>query len=85
MMLKVPMSSVLTAPGMPELNHSQIAAIKSVLQAPLSLIQVRAGQAQRAPYCICLPVWFGCQYLLHFPQHPPGGSGCTQHQHYIAS
>jgi hypothetical protein len=29
----------LTAPGLPELNHSQVQAVKSVLQAPLSLIQ----------------------------------------------
>lgn len=41
MVLKVPMASVLSVPGMPELNHSQLAAVKAVLQAPLSLIQAR--------------------------------------------
>ncbi len=30
-----------SAPGLPELNHSQMYAVKSVLQKPLSLIQVR--------------------------------------------
>lgn len=30
-----------TAPGLPELNHSQVFAVKSVLQQPLSVIQVR--------------------------------------------
>jgi regulator of nonsense transcripts 1 len=29
-----------SVPGLPELNHSQITAVKSVLQKPLSLIQV---------------------------------------------
>jgi len=29
-----------SAPGLPELNHSQISAIKAALQRPLSLIQV---------------------------------------------
>lgn len=29
-----------TAPGLPELNHSQVYAVKTVLQRPLSLIQV---------------------------------------------
>jgi regulator of nonsense transcripts 1 len=31
------------APGLPELNHSQVAAVKSVLQKPLSLIQGPPG------------------------------------------
>lgn len=31
------------APGLPELNHSQIAAVKTVLQKPLSLIQGPPG------------------------------------------
>ena len=30
-----------SAPGLPELNHSQVYAVKTVLQRPLSLIQVR--------------------------------------------
>ena len=29
-----------TAPGLPDLNHSQVFAVKSVLQQPLSVIQV---------------------------------------------
>jgi hypothetical protein len=29
-----------SAPGLPELNHSQVYAVKTVLQRPLSLIQV---------------------------------------------
>ena len=29
-----------SAPGLPELNHSQVNAVKQVLQRPLSLIQV---------------------------------------------
>lgn len=32
-----------TAPGLPELNHSQMAAVKAVLQKPLSLIQGPPG------------------------------------------
>ncbi len=32
-----------SAPGLPELNHSQVAAVKSVLQKPLSLIQGPPG------------------------------------------
>ena len=33
-----------SAPGLPELNHSQMFAVKSVLQKPLSLIQVSRGR-----------------------------------------
>ena len=29
-----------SAPGLPELNHSQVYSVKTVLQRPLSLIQV---------------------------------------------
>merc|ERR1719336_1321499 len=32
-----------SAPGLPELNHSQVRAVKSVLQQPLSLIQGPPG------------------------------------------
>jgi regulator of nonsense transcripts 1 len=31
------------APGLPELNHSQVFAVKSVLQQPLSVIQGPPG------------------------------------------
>ena len=37
--LKNSVPSRLSVPGLPELNHSQLAAVKSVLQRPLSLIQ----------------------------------------------
>lgn len=37
--LRVAMPTRLSAPGLPELNHSQVSAVQSVLQAPLSLIQ----------------------------------------------
>ena len=38
--LKTQMPKRFSAPGLPELNHSQMYAVKSVLQKPLSLIQV---------------------------------------------
>jgi hypothetical protein len=31
-----------SVPGLPELNHSQFNAVRTVLQKPLSLIQVRS-------------------------------------------
>lgn len=37
--LKTSIPSKLSVPGLPELNHSQVTAVKSVLQRPLSLIQ----------------------------------------------
>eukprot|EP00056_Hartaetosiga_gracilis_P013196 m.216508 g.216508 ORF g.216508 m.216508 type:complete len:1084 (+) comp13806_c1_seq1:31-3282(+) len=39
--VKIP--KVLSAPGLPELNHSQVVAIKTVLSQPLSLIQGPPG------------------------------------------
>ena len=42
LILKLPLfPSRFSAPGLPELNHSQVYAVKTVLQRPLSLIQVR--------------------------------------------
>lgn len=41
--LMFPLPKRISAPGMPELNHSQIFAVKSVLQKPLSLIQGPPG------------------------------------------
>mmetsp|Transcript_25420 Transcript_25420/g.27792 ORF Transcript_25420/g.27792 Transcript_25420/m.27792 type:complete len:1081 (+) Transcript_25420:100-3342(+) len=41
--LKINLPSKLSVPGLPELNHSQIAAIKAVLKNPLSLIQGPPG------------------------------------------
>jgi regulator of nonsense transcripts 1 len=38
--LRVPIPKRFSAPNLPELNHSQVYAVKSVLQKPLSLIQV---------------------------------------------
>ena len=41
--LKVTLPRRFSAPGLPELNHSQVSAVKSVLQKPLSLIQGPPG------------------------------------------
>lgn len=38
--LKCQLPKRFTAAGLPELNHSQVYAVKTVLQRPLSLIQV---------------------------------------------
>ncbi|CAM6054812.1 unnamed protein product [Sphagnum tenellum] len=45
-MLKVTMPKRFTAPNLPDLNHSQVFAVKSVLQKPLSLIQGRSSTKQ---------------------------------------
>ena len=37
--LRTQMPKRFSAPGLPELNHSQMYAVKSVLQKPISLIQ----------------------------------------------
>ena len=41
--LKTVVPARLSVPGLPELNHSQLAALKAVLQRPLSLIQGPPG------------------------------------------
>eukprot|EP01042_Synura_sphagnicola_P001073 gene1073-1209_t len=41
--LRVSVPSRLSAPGLPELNHSQLAAVRAVLSKPLSLIQGPPG------------------------------------------
>jgi hypothetical protein len=51
----------LSAPGLPELNHSQAAAVRAVLQSPLSLIQggpLRAHPESQRLRCtpVCNPV-----------------------------
>jgi regulator of nonsense transcripts 1 len=44
--LRIPLpKSGFSAPNLPELNHSQLHAVKSVLQQPLSLIQVSLQSA----------------------------------------
>lgn len=42
-LLRVRLPSKFSAPGLPELNHSQITAVRTVLQRPLSLIQGPPG------------------------------------------
>lgn len=42
-MLKTSIPNSLSVPGLPELNHSQLAAVRAVLQRPLSLIQGPPG------------------------------------------
>ena len=41
--LKTQMPKRFSAPGLPELNHSQMYAVKSILQKPISLIQGPPG------------------------------------------
>lgn len=44
----------LSVPGLPELNHSQLAAVKAVLQRPLSLIQGPPGShSPCSRLCVC--------------------------------
>ena len=40
-----------SVPNLPELNHSQVYAVKTVLQRPLSLIQVHLSK--HSPHNIC--------------------------------
>lgn len=41
--MKTSLPKRFSAPGLPELNHSQVYAVKTVLQRPISLIQVLAS------------------------------------------
>lgn len=53
--LRTTMPKRFSAPGLPELNHSQVFAVKSVLQKPLSLIQgplELERQSLQLPSCI---------------------------------
>lgn len=54
-LIKVNLPKSIFAPGLPELNHSQVAAVKSVLQKPLSLIQgpPGTGVSEGAHACTC--------------------------------
>lgn len=55
-LLKTKLPATLTVPGLPDLNHSQSAAVRAVLQRPLSLIQ---GPVSSPPmlYQICSYVY----------------------------
>jgi regulator of nonsense transcripts 1 len=46
--LRVTVPSRLSVPGLPELNHSQLSAVRSVIQKPLSLIQGPPGTGKTA-------------------------------------
>jgi regulator of nonsense transcripts 1 len=45
--LKATIPTRLSVPGLPDLNHSQLAAVRSVLQKPLSLIQGPVSACER--------------------------------------
>ncbi len=50
--LRAELPARLSAPGLPELNHSQATAVRAVLQSPLSLIQgAAAAQCCAADLC----------------------------------
>lgn len=54
-----------SAPGLPELNHSQVYAVKTVLQRPLSLIQVHLYFKIKSSVYITFTwtcIWF-CTYF----------------------
>jgi hypothetical protein len=53
--LKIPLPKAgLAVPSLPELNHSQLHAVKSVLQQPLSLIQVSPCALTVCPWGLVL-------------------------------
>ena len=83
--LKTVVPARLSVPGLPELNHSQLAALKAVLQRPLSLIQgpVRAEQRRtQNTTCVALTLHYTPHYL-HTPyplsSHPPHQSSIRFH------
>ncbi|EGD82069.1 ATP-dependent helicase NAM7 [Salpingoeca rosetta] len=75
--LKFDMPKRLSAPGLPELNHSQLNAIRTVLQQPLSLIQGPPGTGktvtsatlvyhlvqQRGQVLVCAPSNIAVEHL----------------------
>lgn len=56
--LKTQMPKRFSAPNLPELNHSQVFAVKSVLQKPLSLIQVKILSSVAIPFFFFWTVMF---------------------------
>lgn len=50
MIFKVTLPKRFSVPGLPELNHSQVDAVRTVLQRPLSLIQV--GMIVKQDVCL---------------------------------
>ena len=56
--MKTSLPKRFSAPGLPELNHSQVYAVKTVLQRPISLIQV----PNRLLYWNCVSI-FDCVIL----------------------
>ena len=55
--IKTALPAKIHAPGLPELNHSQVAAIKSVLQKPLSLIQGPPGTGKTVTSATLVYTW----------------------------
>lgn len=84
--LKCTLPKRFSAPGLPELNHSQVYAVKTVLQRPLSLIQVCCPSLawgggdghvveEFCPSCLQFLVRYSCFLFLllifFLPQQPP--------------
>jgi len=77
--LKTALPSKLSVPGLPDLNHSQLAAVKAVLQRPLSLIQgpvsltlfSRSFSTTLIKRCLLLKISCFCVFLalLYFCLH----------------
>ena len=57
LVMKVILPKRFSAPGLPELNHSQVYAVKTVLQRPLSLIQGPPGTGKTAVAIRILSHW----------------------------
>jgi hypothetical protein len=63
--LKCSLPKRFSAPGLPELNHSQVYAVKTVLQRPLSLIQVyrysciQACRQESTLFCMKIGLFVG--------------------------
>jgi regulator of nonsense transcripts 1 len=68
-----------SAPFLPDLNHSQIYAVKSVLQKPLSLIQVRFFSVSSfLPLSILTLLYFRVLPVPERPSPPPRSSTTSQ-------